>query len=47
MLVAGVTACPIDYWKGRMVLYAATNGGMAFPVNGTIIEPRKIVAISL
>ncbi|KAH7153604.1 hypothetical protein EDB81DRAFT_882539 [Dactylonectria macrodidyma] len=33
--------------KDRLVLYVTTNGGMPTPVNGTIVEPAKIVAVIL
>ena len=41
MTVAGNTSIGI----GGDVLYVTTDGGMAAPVNGTIVEAGKIVAI--
>lgn len=42
MTVAGSTSVRF----GGDVLYVTTDGGMAAPVNGTVIEPGKIVALT-
>jgi hypothetical protein len=43
--VAGVTSLAAGRGKARGVLFAATNGGLTGPVNGTFTEGGKVVEI--
>jgi hypothetical protein len=46
LTVAGVTACRFGRRQtDRKILYAVTDGGLAAPVNGTVVEGGKVVAI--
>ncbi|KAJ1325393.1 SMP-30/gluconolactonase/LRE family protein [Microdochium nivale] len=46
--VAGPTALAFGVTDSdRHILYATTNGAMVAPVNGTVIEPGKVVAIDI
>ncbi|KAH7012345.1 hypothetical protein B0J12DRAFT_778574 [Macrophomina phaseolina] len=47
-VVAGATACQFGRTqKEEGVLYVTTSGAQAAPVNGTFIEPGKVVAVHL
>lgn len=43
--VAGSTDVQFGEYRGQTVLYAATNGALSSPVNGTFTEPAKVVLI--
>jgi hypothetical protein len=45
LTVAGGTAAAFARGKTNKVLYVVTAGGLGKPVNGTIVEPRKVVAV--
>ncbi|PVH74617.1 hypothetical protein DL98DRAFT_467684 [Cadophora sp. DSE1049] len=46
LTVAGGTSCQFGRTDGdKHVLYVATTGGMAAPINGTVMEGGKVVAI--
>jgi sugar lactone lactonase YvrE len=46
--VAGATSAAFGRTKGTLnVLYVTTNGGVSAPVNGSIVEGGKVVAINL
>ncbi|KAH8816709.1 hypothetical protein F5884DRAFT_748189 [Xylogone sp. PMI_703] len=46
LTVAGCTATHFGKtWKDKHILYVTTNGAMAAPVNGTVTENGKVVAI--
>lgn len=46
LTIAGGTSCQFGRTESnRNVLYVATCGGLAAPVNGTEVEEGKIVAI--
>jgi hypothetical protein len=46
LILARDTSCAIGRGKGdTKILYVATNGGIANPVNGILVEGGKVVAI--
>ncbi|KAK0123748.1 hypothetical protein ONS95_008755 [Cadophora gregata] len=46
LTVAGGTSCQFGRTDGdKHVLYVATSGGMAAPINGTVIEGGKVVGV--
>ncbi|KXJ90371.1 hypothetical protein Micbo1qcDRAFT_226279 [Microdochium bolleyi] len=48
LTVAGPTALAFGVTKhDSHILYATTNGGMVAPVNGTVIEPGKVITIDV
>jgi hypothetical protein len=48
LAVAGSTAVQVGRMKGEeRTLYVTTSGGLAAPVNGTVVEPAKLVKIQL
>ncbi|KAG4432311.1 hypothetical protein IFR05_012218 [Cadophora sp. M221] len=46
LTVAGATSCQFGRTKEENnVLYVATSGGLAAPINGTVVEGGKVVAV--
>ncbi|KAH6723665.1 hypothetical protein DL95DRAFT_447912 [Leptodontidium sp. 2 PMI_412] len=46
LTVAGATSCQFGRTEeDRNILYVATSGGLAAPINGTVVEGGKVVAV--